>query len=589
MTLVASTWQDTGRNVIGLAPSAAAASILSDEIGATSHTIDSLTFTWRGLNPANPVPKTLAALPVQIRPGDMLLVDEAGMASTENLAALTEIAQEAGAIVRLIGDPKQLAAVESGGLFADLANTPGTPELREVMRMGADTEQAEATLELREGNTDALHLYSQRGWVHGGLREQMLTDAVQAFIADTKAGRKSLVIASRNADVDTLNEVIRSSRIADGLVDDTRTTRVARGDTVGVGDTVIARLNKKLFTEDSTYLGRVVNGQLFTVTGITGDGALAVRDLGTGQDILIPADYAAANMHLGYATTIHRAQGATVDTTHAVLDSSVDRSGLYVAMTRGKHENRAYAVCEPAVDLTAEDAHMHSAGDRAAPTAIEVLATILARDTHQASATRTLREELEESTSPERLESLYRHGVDLAAEAFTAATLPTYIDALPRAYGHQIEAHPEQHDAIMWAWTAAAKAGIDPREHWTGATTGLDTADSPGAVIAHRLRHVMTEETSRGELPPPPPVTTTSDPELADWLATTHRDLAEAPAEQADDAADSFAASYLAHRAADRANGRAVCSVCGPAVGTTTGPSVDWGPATGPDSSADLW
>ena len=65
-----------------------------------------------------------------------------------NLAALTEIAAASGAVVRLIGDPKQLAAVETGGLFADLTRTPGTVELSEVMRMGADTEQAEATLAL---------------------------------------------------------------------------------------------------------------------------------------------------------------------------------------------------------------------------------------------------------------------------------------------------------------------------------------------------------------------------------------------------------------------------------------------------------
>ncbi|MFD2395541.1 hypothetical protein ACFSSF_19295 [Dietzia aerolata] len=83
-------------------------------------------------------------------------------------------------------------------------------------------------------------------------------------------------------------------------------------------------------------LGRVINGQLFTVTGITDDGALAVRDQNTGDDMLIPASYAHTNIHLGYASTIHRAQGATVDTTHAVIDNTVDRAGLYVAMTRGK-------------------------------------------------------------------------------------------------------------------------------------------------------------------------------------------------------------------------------------------------------------
>src|SRR5699024_8086044 len=150
----------------------------------------------------------------------------------------------------------------------------------------------------------------------------------------------------------------------------------SRGDTVGVGDTVIARQNQKLFTADSTYLGRVINGQLFTVTGLAEDGSLTVRDQNTGNDMLIPADYASTNIHLGYAATIHRSQGATVDTTHAVIDTSVDRAGLYVAMTRGRRENRVYAVCEPDLDTAAEDGHMHSAGDHDAPTPTEVLHTV---------------------------------------------------------------------------------------------------------------------------------------------------------------------------------------------------------------------
>ncbi|MFI8592445.1 MobF family relaxase [Dietzia maris] len=581
MKVVARTWQHTGRSVVGLAPSAAAASVLAGDIGTDCRTIDSLTFTWMGRHPTLPG-KTLDALPVVIRPGDMLLVDEAGMASTENLAALTEIAAESGAVLRLIGDPKQLAAVETGGLFADLARTPGTPQLREVMRMGADTDQADATLALREGDPGALALYNERGWMTGGHREAMLTEAVEAFLADTTAGRQALIIASTNADVDTLNEVIRSSRIAHGLVDDAHTTRVARGDTVGVGDTVIARTNSKLYTEDRKYLGRVINGQLFTVTGIADDGSLGVRDKSTGQDMLIPASYAGKSIHLGYAATIHRAQGATVDVTHAVIDAGVDRSGLYVAMTRGRRENRAYAVCEPTLDTGAEDAHLHSAGDHQAPTPTQVLTGVLARDTHQASATETLRQEYESATSDERLEQLYRHGVDLAARDFAAATLPAYIDALPRAYAHQLEADPDQYQALEGAWTEAATRGLDPREEWDTATDTLDTANKPGAVIAHRIRHATRESTDSAALPTPPPAAPGCDIELATWLAETHRALTADPAAQAVARAASFAAedfvdSYLASRTAEQE----------PDPDTHSTTSSPWGPST--DSSPDLW
>lgn len=581
MTVVAQAWRESGRAVIGLAPSAAAASVLAEDIDAPAHTIDSLTFTWRGLNPGAPG-RTLSALPVAINPGDMLLVDEAGMSSTENLAALTEIARESGAVVRLIGDPKQLAAVETGGLFGEIARTPGTVELREVMRMREDTEQGANTLSLRNGDPEALDLYARRGWVAGGERERMLTEAVSAYMADIDAGRKSLIIASRNADVDLMNEIIRSDRVAAGLVDSTRTATVARGDCVGVGDTVIARKNELLRDDHGRPMGRVINGQLFTVTGVADDGALAIQDHNTGESSMIPAGYAGKNVHLGYACTIHRCQGATVDTTHAVVDTSVDRAGLYVALTRGRRENRAYAVCDPPLDFTAEDAHMHSAGDRDAPTALEVLATVLRRDTREQSATETLRAELEHATSPERRQALYLHGVDLATEAFTQATLPGYLDALPRAFSHQIEDDPTQLTLVTEAWKSAAKTGVDPRALWAEATANLETAVSPGAVIAHQLRQVTTHDSDRSALPTPPPAAVGTDPELAAWLATTHRTLTASDeigrhSPTTHEGADDFAASYLAHRATEGENN--------PDIHTAS--QSDWGATT--DSSPDPW
>src|SRR5699024_9547811 len=205
----------------------------------------------------------------------------------------------------------------------------------------------------------------------------------------------------------------------------------------------------------------------------------------------------------------HRSQGATVDTTHAVIDTSVDRAGLYVAMTRGKKENRVYAVCDPVLDLGAEDGHMHSAGDREAPTATEVLHTVLARDTRQISAIQTLRTEYDQATDPERLEALYRHGAELAAKAFTAQTLPDYLDALPRAYSPT----DELQDEIAQAWTEAVLAGLDPRELWAEATDNLEDAKSPTAVIAHRLRHQTREADNADELPAVAPDTIGTDTE----------------------------------------------------------------------------
>ena len=116
MRLVANVWANQGRNVIGLAPSAQAAEVLSGDLGFDAFTIDKLTYTWRGNHPTKPG-HSLNDLPVSINAGDMIIVDEAGMASTPNIGSLLEIAEEAGAVVRFIGDHKQLGAVENGGLF----------------------------------------------------------------------------------------------------------------------------------------------------------------------------------------------------------------------------------------------------------------------------------------------------------------------------------------------------------------------------------------------------------------------------------------------------------------------------------------
>ena len=256
---------------------------------------------------------------------------------------------------------------------------------------------------------------------------------------------------------------------------------------------------------------------------------------------------------------------------------------MYVAMTRGKKENRAYAVCEPVFDRTAEDGHMHSAGDYDAPTPIGLLTSVLEHNSHQASAIETLRQEFANATSDERLEQLYRHGVDLAARDFTAATLPDYIDALPRAYAHQLEADPHQHDALTQAWTEAATRGLDPRDMWHDATETLDTADKPGAVIAYRIRHVTREDGDTTTRPTPPPATPGCDTELSTWLADTHRTLTVAPesgqdAATPEDAANDFLASYLAHRATEQESG--------PDAATASGPQWSWGATT--DSSPEL-
>ncbi|WP_342011733.1 MobF family relaxase [Corynebacterium bovis] len=431
MKLVTDCWKASGRAVIGLAPSAAAAKVLEADIGTDCHTIDTLTYHYaRSIAEGMTPQQAVQALPVTISDGDMLLVDEAGMASTDRIATLVDIARVTGATIRMVGDPAQLDAVETGGIFRTLAHRPGTPVLREVMRMGDDTDQAAATLKVRDGHVDGLDLHAARGWITDGTREAMITDAVAAFLTDDAAGLRSLVVAPTNADVTTMNEMIQAHRLAANTIDHTTVRTLSDGLSAGRGDVILARKNTIVDNGDGTGV-RVLNGQLLRVSTINTDGSLLARDLNSGATVHLPSWYLDQQTQLGYAATIHRCQGTTVDTTHALVDSTVDRNGLYVAVTRGKSANRIYVDTTSALDPDAEDAHLHMAGDTAAPTGRDILHRIVARDVTQRSAIDEITHQMNQATSPERLTALYTHAVDLATTVYTDTVVPRLIDSQP--------------------------------------------------------------------------------------------------------------------------------------------------------------
>ncbi|MCQ9334497.1 relaxase domain-containing protein [Corynebacterium phoceense] len=537
MQVVTDTWHASGRAVVGLAPSAAAASVLSDELGINAHTIDTLSFVWRGRHPNKPA-GDLSALPIEINPGDMLLVDEAGMATTDNLAALTEIAEESGAVVRFIGDPQQLDAVGTGGLFASMCRFNDAAELTDVMRFehGNDTEQADASLAVRRGDTDAVSFYESRGWVTGGTRDALLVDAVDAYLADTARGRKSLIIATTNADVAALNEMIRAHFIDSGEVDTGREVQLAQAETAGIGDVIIARQNQRLANpHDPNAPGpKVINGQLFRVLEIGADGSVTAGDTSTGEVYELPADYVSEHTHLGYAATVYRAQGATVDTTHAVVDSSTSRASLYVALTRGKRENRVYAVTDDYLDEFAEQGHEHSAGNAPGLSAHDVIVNAIARDGRQRSATEIRTEAEEYAGSRERLERLYQYGCEQATADFIDRHMDAWWDCLDTQAHDSLTEEGKQKVRAVWKHVIAQ--GQDPRLMMPTAIFNLGNAEETGAVIAWRLRDQahQVDATATG-LESPPPATRGGDSELLTWLHETYDKLVQDDAAEATD------------------------------------------------------
>lgn len=520
MRLVANVWANEGRNVIGLAPSAQAAEVLSKDLGFDAFTIDKLTYTWRGNHPTKPG-HSLKDLPVSINAGDMIIVDEAGMASTPNIGSLLEIAEEAGAVVRFIGDHKQLGAVENGGLFGAMVNASGRTDnqLSEVVRFGGDSEQSANSLRLREGDSSTFDFYVNRGWVNGGARSDMLDKAAADYLADISSGKSSLLIAATNRDVAELNETIRAHYIANGEVDTTVEAQLSRGEKAGVGDTILARKNQTFYDDETATSTRINNGTLMTVTAIAENGSITARNAATGEELCPPADYVHDNVQLGYAATVHRAQGSTVDCTRAVIDHHVDRAGLYVALTRGKIANHIYAVTEHQLDELAEEGHYHYQGIDHAPSIRDVFNKAISRDNSPKAAREVIADVVDEQTSPDRMMGLWLMGKDEATNDFIDAYLPDWIDTLPGTLARKIETSDDGTEPIRHGWAKLIDAGIDPRTVMDAATRDIDNAHDPARLIRYRLDEQL-RQLDTGKRNQLPPISRHADMELDTWLRT---------------------------------------------------------------------
>ncbi|MCY1655691.1 relaxase domain-containing protein [Dietzia sp. SL131] len=478
MQAVAKAWQATGRQVIALAPSAVAAETLGEEIGVKAYTVASLTYRWRGkLSYMGIGARTAEDLPVTIRPGAMLLLDEAAMASTKDVAALVEIARDRGAVVRMIGDPAQLDAVESGGLMRLVASETNAPELTDVVRFGDDTAQAAASIAIRSGEASALDFHASKGWIHGGGRDEMIPAVVDDHFADVEAGRDGIVLASTTEIVRELNTQIQNRHRDSGAAKTRRIVDLADELAAGRGDIVVTRSNNgSLRTKGGTRPGsRVQNGDRWRVEKVGKDGSLTVRHLRHRGRVTLDAQYVAECTELGYASTIHRAQGITVDVARTVVDEATNRRGLYVALTRGRHENHAYAVTEAPLDLDTEAPHLDPEVDDRLTTSRGVLEAALDRDEGHTTATEQLREALAAADDPDRMADRYN-----AARSHLIGDYSQHLlDGLPAALTTQLRDDPQ----LVALWRTTCQRHLDAGHDLTEAITAvrdrlLDTIDA---------------------------------------------------------------------------------------------------------------
>lgn len=342
MRLAVETIHADGGRVIGLSVAATAAAQLEDSTGAESTTLAQwLHWRRKAVEGAN-VPERFT-----LRPGDVVLVDEAGMAGTLNLEQLVTDAQTAGGHVRLIGDDRQLQAVESGGALRMIASEVGATELTQLHRFrhtdgSRNEDEAQASLALRQGD---ISWYDSAGRIHSGRHDDLVEQIVRAWDRDDVEDRDSLMMADTNVRVAELNGLAQERRIARGQVDLTTSAALRDGHDAGVGDVIVSRRVDRQLTVRGTR-DCVKNGDAWSVRTIHDDGSITAARLTDDRTVDFPTEYVRESTELGYASTVHRAQGRTVDVARALATTATSREGLYVAMTRGRHANDLFVATD---------------------------------------------------------------------------------------------------------------------------------------------------------------------------------------------------------------------------------------------------
>ncbi|HEV2069508.1 MAG TPA: AAA family ATPase, partial [Acidimicrobiales bacterium] len=377
MGTAARAWANSGMTVRGLAVSAAAAGVLQTEAGIASDTVAK--FLLEHDRPGG------GTGPYRLGRDNVVVVDEAGMLASADLARVVALAEQAEAKVVLVGDHAQLGAVEAGGLFHLLVTETNAAELTGVRRFHAEWER-DASLRLRAGDRSVVEEYLSQGRVVGGARSVMVEEAFGRWWMARARGDSVVVCAADHATVNDLATRARTARVAAGEVEP---DGVRAGEhTVAVGDEIVTgRNDRRLVTTGGDW---VRNGDRWRVLSRHADNSLVVEDLAGRGRTLLPAEYVAEEVALAYAVTIHKAQGITVDSAVVLVDEHTTAEGLYVGMTRGRAQNVALAVCdEPDVE--------HAAGPTRCPS--EVLVAALGRSAAEVAALEALREALARSES----------------------------------------------------------------------------------------------------------------------------------------------------------------------------------------------
>jgi len=318
-------WEKEGYKVQGMALSGIAAEGLEAGSGMPCHTIANRLLMWDNNRE-------------QLNSRDILVVDEAGMIGSRQMQAILSRAEEAGAKVVLVGDPEQLQAIDAGAAFRAITERVGFAEMSDIRRQKEEW-QKEATRDFALQRTgEGLAAYDKRDCVH---QYETKDTAIHAMVERWDENRSQnpnevqIMLAYTRADVKSLNESARAIRSQQGELGKDHIFTVERG------ERAFAEGDRLYFLRNENKHLDVKNGTLATITQIEGERITARLDGAEKRDVSFNLkDY--NHIDHGYAATVHKSQGITVDRAQVLASKHFDRHTSYVAMSRHKESCDIY-------------------------------------------------------------------------------------------------------------------------------------------------------------------------------------------------------------------------------------------------------
>mgnify|MGYP001075690578 CR=1 FL=1 len=357
LRVAGATLRRRGRNMIIVAPTKKASAVAGRETDSDSSSLHQLLHDygwrwnrnragateWQCLSPGQLDPITDARYlgpKTALRPGDRIVVDEAGMLDLEAANALMEVVERTGACVALVGDQNQALPVGHSGAMALLWRRAARQVELVTIHRFRDPDWANLTLKLRDPGSQEEAMAVADALIRSGHVVNVNSDVeAQKAMADAwfeahLARRKIALVTSTHSEAQMLSEAIQARRVADGSISTRDAFCGQSGQIIFVGDFVQTRRNDNI--------ANVQNRENWVVKTVTQDYVMLAAANDSTDLRKVSPDYASAHLHLAYATTVYGVQGETTDL--SIVGPGVDAAGLYVGLTRGKRDNRAVVV-----------------------------------------------------------------------------------------------------------------------------------------------------------------------------------------------------------------------------------------------------